>query len=199
MVLAAYDPSIGQHIKTDVDGVTVDRAFIAHYTIAAGNATAAGAATIKTAVTLADGATTTVLAAALTAQPKVPRVLSITGNAATAVGNVVITGKDFAGATITETIVSTGAATVNGTKAFASITSIVFPARGADGDTISVGITDDIGLPFLLSYNTVLAIYNNGTATTVASGSYSATVLCSNYINPTAALGGNQIDVYLLV
>lgn len=197
---AAYNPKFGQIIKTDAGGA-VDWDFIAHYTIPAASAIAAGAATIKTAVTLADGVITTVLAAALTAQPPTPRVLSITGNAATAVGNVVITGLDFAGAVLTETIVSTGAATVLGTKAFASITSIVFPARGAGGDTISVGTSDKFGIPYMLPYaGAVLSIVNNATATTVAAGSsFSATVLADNFIDPTAALAGAQVDVYMIV
>lgn len=200
MGYAPYNPFKGQTIKTNAGGTT-DHAFIALYTISAANAVAAGAATVKTAVTLADGTTTTVLAAALTAQPPTPRVLSITGNAATAVGDVVITGKDSAGATLTETIVSTGAATVLGTKAFASITSIVFPARGAGGDTISVGTSDKFGIPYLLPYaGAVIQIVNNGTATTVAAtSSFSTTVLADNFIDPTAALAAAQVDVYMLV
>jgi hypothetical protein len=200
MAMTPYNPFMGQLIKTNAGG-SVDRAFIAHYTIAAASAVAAGTATVKTAVTLADGATTTVLAAALTAQPPTPRVLSVTGNAATAVGDVVITGKDAAGAALTETIVSTGAATVVGAKAFASITSIVFPARGAEADTISVGTSDKFGIPYLLPFaGAVLAIINAGTATTVAAtSSFSATVLADNFIDPTAALAGAQIDVYMLV
>jgi len=197
--MQAFDASKGQTIKGGRGYDSCDQAFIAHYHIAAADATAAGAAVIKAAVTLADGATTTVLAAALTAQPKVPRVLSITGNAASAVGDVVVTGKDAAGQTITETIISTGAATVAGIKSFKSIDSIVFPARGAGGDTISVGITDDFGVPFLLPYDTTLKIMNNKTATTVASSSFSETELCKNFLNPTAALAGADIDVYLMV
>lgn len=198
MPLAPYNPFIGQIIKTNAEGLNIDRAFVAHYTIAAANATAPSATAIKTATTLADGLTTTLTAANIN-QPAVPRVPSITGNAATAVGNVVFTGFDAAGNPLTETIVSTGAATVNGTRAFASFTSIVLPARGAGGDTISIGLSGAFGLPYTLPHNTVIAILNNTTVTTVASGSYSATVLAQNYITPTAALNGQQIDVYLLV
>jgi hypothetical protein len=200
MSRAAYNPKFGQIIKTDAGG-SVDWDFIAHYTITAAQAVAAGAATVKTAVTLADGVTTTVLAAALTAQPPTPRVLSITGNAATATGNVVITGTDFSGATLVETIISTGAATVLGVKAFATIANIVFPARGAGGDTISVGTSDKFGIPYLLPFaGAVILLVNNGTATTVAAGSsFSATVLADNFIDPTAALNAQQVDVYMIV
>lgn len=197
MGLTPYNPNLGQTIQSE--GTECARAFIAHYHIDAGDNPAAALDGVTANVTLSDGATKTVLAAAIDHQLKCARVLNITGNAATAVGNVVITGKDMAGAVITETIVSTGAATVAGAKAFAEITSIVFPARGAEADAIKVGTTDKFGIPFKLARNTVLAIYNNNTATTVAAATVSATVLCSNTLDPTAALADNDIDVYLLV
>ena len=198
MALQAYNPRFGQLIKGD-DGEKYDRGFLAHYQIEAADAVAADADYIEAPVTLGDGVTTTVLAAALDHQPPTPRVLTITGNAATATGNVVVTGKDASGATLVETIISTGAATVEGTRAFASIDSIVFPARGAPGDTISVGLSDAFGIPFRIPYNTVILVLNNGTATTVAAGTYSATVLAANILNLTAALAAAQVDVYLIV
>jgi len=194
-----FNPKMGQTIKTDAGSMILDRGFIALYHIDGADAPTAAAAYILAATTLADGATTTKNAAALAKQPECARVLSITGNAATATGNVVFTGKDLAGATITETIVSTGAATVVGTKAFAYIDSVVLPARGAAADTISIGTADKFGIPYKLDRNTVLAIYNNNTATTVASIGTNATDLCKNFIDPTQALNGSDVDVYLIV
>jgi len=194
-----YNHKMGQKIQTSAPGVVCDRGFIAHYHIDDSDNEVAATDSIIAAVTLGTGVTVTKQAAALDGEPKCAMVLTITGNQATAVGDVVITGKDIAGAPITETIVSTGAATVTGTKAFAFIDSIVFPARGAAGDTIAVGMSDKFGLPYLLPYNTVLAIYNNKVATTVAAGSFSTTELCKNFLDPTAALGGSDIDVYLIV
>ena len=47
---------------------------------------------------------------------------------------------------------------------------------------------------------TTLLRLNNGVATTVAAGSnFSASDVNENYIQPTAALAGAQIDVYLIV
>ena len=199
MGIAPYNPNFGQIIKTDA-GVNIDHTFLAHYIIPAADADAAGAALILAATELGDGVTTTILAAAL-AQPPTPRVLSITGNAATAVGDVVVTGTDFADQPLVETIVSTGAATVLGVKAFKSIASIVLPARGAAADSISVGLSDKFGIPYMLpNASRILLIANGGVATTVAAGSgFSATVLADNFIDPTAALAGAQIDVYILV
>ena len=192
-----YKPNLGQKIKSDA-GAT-DRKFVAYYSIAAADAVAAGVANVAPATVLADALTTTLTTVDIT-QPPTPRVLSITGNAATAVGDVVITGLDANGDALVETIVSTGAATVLGTRAFASITTIVLPARGAVADSISVGLTDKFGLPFKLPHDTVLKILNNDVETTVAAGSsFSATVLAANYIDPTAALAAVQVDVYLIV
>ncbi|HRV03082.1 MAG TPA: hypothetical protein P5539_15410 [Mesotoga sp.] len=195
--LAPYNPFIGQHLLTHVEGLTVDRAYIAHYIIPAAKATAAGAANVLAATALTTAAQD--ITTGIT-QPKTPRVLSITGSAATAVGNVVITGTDAAGAALSETIVSTGAATVVGTKAFATVTKITLPLLASpDGETISVGLAGAFGIPYKLPYDTILKISNGGTATTVASSSFSATVLASNYIVPTAGLNGTQVDVYLIV
>lgn len=190
---------MGQTIKTDA-GNSVDRAFIAHYTIAAADADAAAAAYIEAATVLDALTETTVLAAGLAAQPPTPRVLSITGDAAGSVGDVVITGTDAAGAVLTETITGIGANAVLGTKAFATITSIVFPI-GDGASTISVGISDKFGIPYKLPNDgSVLVILNGGTATTCAATSnFSTTVLADNFIDPTAALAAARIDVYMLV
>jgi|GEM_PF-1202258 len=194
-----FNPKMGQKIQSNAAGVVCDRGFIAHFHLSDSENDTAATDGIIGYVTLADGETTTKAAVTLDHQPLCARVLSVTGNGATATGDVVITGKDIAGATITETIASTGAGTVLGTKAFAFVDSVVFPARTAEADAIKVGTSDKFGIPYLLPYNTVLAIYNNKTATTVAAGSFSETTLCLNHLDPTAALGGSDIDVYLIV
>ena len=195
---AAYNPRYGQIIKDDANG-SVDWDFIAHYTIAAADADAAAAAYIE-ASTVLGAAPTTILAAALSAQPPTPRVLSITGNQAGVAGNVVITGTDASGAALTDTIAANGAATVIGAKAFATVTQIVLPVLVGAGDEISVGISDKFGIPYKLAQDTVIRIMVNNTATTVAAGSsFSATVLADNFIDPTAPLAGTQVDVYMIV
>ena len=198
MTLASYNPFIGQHIRTHVDGITADRGYIAHYIIPAAKAIAAAADYVLAATELM--AESQEITEGIT-KPPTPRVLSITGNKSTAVGDVIIEGTDIAGAGLVETITSTGDATVVGTKAFARVTKITLPLIAEpDGETISVGLSHAFGLPYKLPFDTVLKIYNNGTETTVAAGSsFSASSLADNYIKPTAALSGNQIDVYMIV
>lgn len=197
-MIGKYRPFMGQKLQNNANGST-GRGFVARYTISAADAVAAAVNNVAPVTVLADGLTTTLTITDIT-QPPTPRVLSITGNAATAVGDVLITGRDAGGSILVETIVSTGANTVIGTKAFASIATIVLPARGAAADSIAVGLVDRFGLEYKLPYDTVLKILNNGVATTVAAGSsFSATVLADNYIDPTAALNAQQVDVYFVV
>ena len=196
---AAYNPRYGQIIKTDAGGA-VDWDFIAHYTITAAQAVAAGAANVLVSTVLL-AAPTTILPVGMAAQPPTPRVLSIKGNAATVAGNVVINGTDASGAVIVDTIAAAGAGSVIGTKAFATVTSIVLPIAVDPADEISVGFSDKFGIPYKLPYPAaVIAIVNNAVATTVAAtSSFSATVLADNFIDPTAALAGTQVDVYMIV
>jgi len=200
MSLAPYDPFIGQHLKTHAGETTVDRAYIAHYIIPAAKATAAGAANVLAATALTTAAQDIITGIT---QPPTPRVLSITGSASTAVGNVVITGTDAAGAALSETIVSTGAATVVGTKAFATVTKITLPLLASpNGETISVGLAGAFGLPYKLPYDTIIKMFNGGQVATVvsATSSFDAVNLSENYIDPSVALDPTkQVDVYLIV
>ena len=199
MTLASYNPFIGQHIRTHVDGITADRGYIAHYIIPAAKAIAAAADYVLAATELT--AQEQEITEGIT-QPPTPRVLSVTGNKTTAVGDVVIEGTDVAGVELEETITLTGSPlTVAGTKAFATVTNVTLPAVAeTDGETISVGLSAAFGLPYKLPYDSVLKIYNNATETTVDTGSsFDASDLAANYIKPTAALSGHQVDVYLIV
>lgn len=121
------------------------------------NPVVAGNTGYKSAVTLGDGVTTTVLAAAIT-QPAFARTVRLKSNASSVDGlKVTISGTDIRGDAITEEV--TMAATANPTdsaKAFKTITSILFPARGAGGDTISVGPGGSLGLDRKVSEDSAL-------------------------------------------
>ena len=199
--LAPYNHFIGQHLMTHVEGLTVDRAYIAHYVIPVGKAVAADTDYVLAATAL-DADEVTVVTTGIT-NPPTPRVLSITGNKSTAVGDVIIEGTDMAGAELVETITSTGDATVVGTKAFATVTKITLPAfAGAVAEAISVGLADAFGLPYRLPYDTIIKMFNGGQVATVvsATSSFDAVNLSENYIDPSVALDPTkQVDVYLIV
>lgn len=194
----AYNPKKGQRLKTDARGVFADRAFLAHYQVSAAAAVAASNTAVHEAVTLADGATTEVITAITS--PAIPRALRIKGSVAGITGNVVIEGTDYNGDAISETIAANGANAVEGNKAFRTVTKITVPARNAEGNTISIGFNDKLGLPYKLAHDTVIAAYLDNilesSAPTVVT---SASALSSNTIDLTSALAGKVVDVYLIV
>ena len=113
----------------------------------------------KTGVVQASTATATLGATALTAaaggqdivagitNPDVPRNVTALGNAAGIVGNVVVTGTNWAGETITDTIALNGANEVAGVKAFVTVTAVHLPPETHAGtDTVSIGRGNCLGL-----------------------------------------------------
>ncbi len=61
--------------------------------------------------------------------PDFPRTVTIKGNVAGIVGNVVVTGTNVAGTTIEDTITLNGSAEVEGVEAFASVDQVDLPAQ----------------------------------------------------------------------
>jgi hypothetical protein len=147
---------------------------------------------VLAATTLADGATTTVTEGF--GAIDFARALTITGSTAGITGNVVITGTNIAGQEITETIASSGTATVAGAKAFASVTKAVLPARNAEGNTISIGFGDILGLNTFLARNTVLAAFlDNAREATAPAVVVDTDELEKNTIDLSSALNGKVV------
>lgn len=198
-----FNPNAQQELQTDAPGVTADRAFLAHFERSAAQATAEGVASVLAAVT--DDGTEQTIAAGFT-QPTCAR--NITATAGGVAGDikaiqVVVTGTDMAGATITETLpaftVDT-AGTVVGSKAFASVTEVVIPAHDGNGATTSIGVGQKLGLPYKLQADTVIAaLHNNTRESVVPTVATSATVLSSNTIELDTNLNGSDVDVFLIV
>lgn len=161
---------------------------------------AAAAAAIHAAVTLANGATTTVTT--LITNPDFPRYLSITGamSGGSLTGNVIIYGTNIEDQAISDTIALNNNSTVAGVAAFKSVTSIVLPARVTAGDTVSIGITDQLGANILLTRNTVLLTFvdgsKEGTAPTVTTDA-DEIEKCSFDTN-TALNGAKDVEIVYL-
>ena len=113
----------------------------------------------KTGVVQASTATYVLGATALTADaggqdivvgitnPDVPRNVTATANAAGCAGDVVVTGTNWAGEVITDTIALAGAAEIAGVKAFATVTAVHLPPETHAGtDTVSIGVGNCLGL-----------------------------------------------------
>lgn len=134
-----YNHKSGQLIATDVEGVGIDRAFLAHFNIPAAKAVAADAAGILALTNL------TAVAQAITAgliSPAVPRNVQIDGNVSGITGNVKVTGTNFNDEVITETIAANGTTNVVGALAFKTITKVELPVQvhtpAAQTETIEI-------------------------------------------------------------
>ena len=114
------------------------------------------------AVTLANGETTTKDVDDFLVQPDFPRNLTVTGNQ-TQAKTVAITGTDIRGNVITDTLTLNNTDTIQGTKAFKTITSILFPSRTAGGDTVTVGFGDKLGLEVIPAIATAISAHSTAT------------------------------------
>lgn len=193
-----FNPKTRPNIKTNVESLEIDRAFIAHFQVSAANAVAASNTAVLAATTLtaAVQAVTTNITS-----PAVPRNIKIVGNAAGIAGNVIIKGTNYNSDSITETIALNGTTAVEGNKAFRNVTEIDLPVKtNASGDTVSVGFGEKLGLPFKLAHNTALmAFLDNTKESTATTVTVSSTTLESNTVKLDSSLNGKVVDAYLLV
>jgi hypothetical protein len=118
-----YDVRKGR-VRTDA-GISIDRAFLAHFQVPADKAVAADSDGIGLYTLGAEAQTIT----AGFGQPAAPRTLSIVSNKSNGAGNVVIHGFNYAGKAISETLALNGTTARKGAKAFRRITKIVLPAQ----------------------------------------------------------------------
>lgn len=194
-----YDPADDARLKSE-SGLTESRSFVAHYlaTPAQGTTTAVHAA-------VTDDGTEQTITTAITNPSPARCVTATAGGTAGDIKAIQVTvvGTDAAGNALTETLpvftVDT-AGTVQGSKAFKTVTSITIPAHDGTGATTAIGVNDKLGLHHKLSRNTVLAAYlDDILETTAATVVTNSTVLAGNTVDINSALDGSDIDVYYLV
>ena len=198
-----HNPNLGQTQQTDTPGVEVTQCFVSKLVVAAASATVASTTGIHAAV--ADTGSDQTVTTGIT-QPSVPRNITATAGGTSAdvkAIQVVITGTNYAGETITETLPAftvntTG--TVTGSKAFKTVTSILIPAHDGTGATTAIGFGEKLGLPDKLPTNTVLLASlggtKEGTAPTVTT---STTALESNTVDLNSALNSSEVAIFYLV
>lgn len=106
---------------------------------------------------------TQVITAGIT-NPDVPRVLAVTtGGSGASAGNILITGVNVEGKTITDTIaINTGGGQNVGALVFKRVTSVTIPAALGTSGTITVDTTNKIGLNHrgVPNYTTIVAVYD---------------------------------------
>lgn len=193
-----YNPN-GSRIQADAPGLYAGRGFIAH--LEWDNPAVADPDRILAAKTASGSAATVVTEFLL--QPDFPRQISITPGGTTAsvaAGNILVEGLDATGDAISENvaIAADATATVLTTRAFASISKITIPKQDGAGATYDVGVTDNLGIPYALAHNTVLAAYLNG----VREGTLPTVTVnpdwTKNLVDLSSALNGTKVDVYLI-
>lgn len=197
------NPDIETNLQTDVSGTTAKEDFLARVTLA--GALAADDNKYVTATDMKVGAYTLAATAPGDGLAHNVTVKHTAGDTADTLGTVTVVGTNVAGASISETITPQSGTTVQGAKAFKTITSVtgagwVIDAVEGTEDTIEVGFGEKLGLPYLGTTNTVLlaalAGVKEGTAPTVVRDSDE---LEKNTIDLNSSLAGTDVDVWLIV
>lgn len=129
-----YPRSLLQNVIEYIGGYTYNKKII--------SAASAGSVLASTAGTSAQQVVTTGIT-----NPDVPRVLAVTiGGTGEGAGNILITGVNVEGKTITDTIAYTTTGQVAGSLVFKRVTSVTIPAAMASTATLTVDTTNKIGL-----------------------------------------------------
>ncbi|ALJ14260.1 hypothetical protein [Sphingopyxis macrogoltabida] len=96
-------------------------------------------------------------------QPAVPRNITVKGNDANVTGDVIVEGLNAFNVPIAETIALAGAAVVAGNLAFRQVTKVTLPDYAvANTERVRVGTGAKLGLPVMLSRDTILAAFRGG-------------------------------------
>lgn len=161
----------------------------------------AAASTTKVHAAVTDNGSTQTIKTGIT-NPSVPRNITVTAGGTAAdikAIKVTVEGTNAFGETITEEIgpfTENEAGTVEGNKAFKTVTKITIPKHDGTGATTAIGVGNKLGLPERLSRDTVLNAYlagaREGTRPTVA---VSATKIESNTVKLNSNTNGEPVVV----
>ncbi|SPF48419.1 conserved hypothetical protein [Candidatus Desulfosporosinus infrequens] len=192
MSIAAMNPFLGELIQTNVTGVTCNWIQRADYQISPVATSNTAVLVLTTLTSLVQTITTGIT------NPDVVRNVVAKGAIVTSIGNVIVTGTDYAGAVLSETIALSGTNVVAGLKAFATVTQIALPISSGAGDGVSVGLGSKLGLPYTLTKNTIGKAYNNNVLeATNPTVTVDAINICNNTVTLATTLAGNVVDICL--
>jgi len=123
-------------------------------------------------------------------QPDFARNLTVIASGA-ATGDVVVTGTNIRGETITETLALNGANSVVGNKAFKTVTSVAVPSVAAT--TINLGVGVKLGLSRRMRADNYLQGTSDGAhEATRATVAFSASAIESNTVTFNTAPNGSR-------
>ena len=194
MTLPGYNHKFGQQIMTDAEGVDIDRAFLAHYHIAALDAPVS----VNVPVTTDDNTTAEVaakIAAALNDNADVSAVYtaSADGEFVYLEAKVEAAQDDTLALTVTDD---------DGSNVAVGETDPDGGAPGVPYDQISVGWGDKFGIPYKLYADelVILKLFNKAVETpTEGAITADATNLENNVYEPNGAAGAKDIDLFIIV
>lgn len=205
MSLYPFNPNLAQDILTSFEDVILNHEYLVHFQVSAANATAADAGGILAAVN--DTGVEQVITTGIT-QPGIPRNITATvSGTATDIKaiQVVITGTNYDAEVITETLpafTENTAGTVEGNKAFKTVTKITIPAHDGTGATTAIGFGEKLGLPFKLERNSLLykhTYLDNIVESTEPAVTVSTAAVESNIIKLNSTLNGKQVDADMII
>lgn len=159
---------------------------------------------IKSGAAISSSAVTTITT--FTAQPDYPRNILLTPTGTTAnvaAGTAVVNGTNIFGKAISEnfTISSTQSTATTGAKAFATVTSVVFPQASGSGVTLSIGTGAKLGIRRCMSavgeyvFSDFGGVYDTTRGTMVVN----STAVESNTFTSNSALdGSSRVDLHYL-
>lgn len=139
------------------------------------------------------------------AQPDVCRALSITPGGTTAdvaAGDIVISGFNTLGRAVTETFTLSAneSSQQDGSKAFCSVSSVLFPVQDGDGATYDVGVIEKLGVKRCLDSagSVIQATLNGVKESTDPTTTFDADEAEKNLIDLNSTLNGNDVIVYYI-
>jgi len=198
------NPRIDKYIAETVDKYESVVEPLGHITVLEWSATEAAAASndaVHAAITL--GAAAQTITTSIT-NPPCARNITITcthGAGSNMSGDVVITGTNILGETISETIAEGADGTIQGTVAFKTVTSIAVPVKTNTNDTVAIGYGDILGVPFYLNYTDQLiqCSFNETIESTRATVTADTDEMEKNTIDLSSDLNGKIVRAYLIV
>lgn len=203
--MAAYKHNFGQTITTDCEGVSVDRSFLAHINIPKPLAADSDGMVDGAECTTGEEADPLVITE-FEAQPDWPRNIVVVVAATTAgdiaAGEIVVTGKNFAGEEITEThtVTADTPGTFTGTIAFKEVTSVEVPVQDGESVTVDVGWGKVFGIPYKLAADEQVIIKLFNKAADTGTVTPDAADIEKNVIALNGTPDGlKDIDLYVIV
>lgn len=193
-----------QSVRTAVSGIFANRVVPVRVRWAAAVATAASTTAVHAA---ASGYTTgTYTISTAITNPNTPRCLTATAGGTAGdikAVSVVVHGTNYNDEVISETLPAftvDSAGTVQGSKAFKTVTSYDVPAMDGAGASVAIGVNEKLGLPFELARNTVWMAFLDGVKEgTLPTVTVDDDEIEKNTVDLNSALAGTAVDVYFIV